>query len=487
MEREGMTSGRGSEWAARRQRPRQRRKSGLRCSRPFRLFLCIAAGLLSAGLRAAPPSPTPPNTAAAGGWSAWGPVGRPTFVAPSLAINAATGTLELAIVRPDLHVDHFRQNGGTWSGPVSPTPLTSLPTSLMVDAVGTPQLLLTGPSADVMNARFLSGAWQVPLSTGVSSFFPPAAAVNPTGNIMELATVGLDGGVRHSRFINGAWRTLATLNAVSFMPPTLIANPAGGLELAIIGLDRQIYHAHYGTNGWSAFEATAVFSDMTPAMAVGADGTLHLAATQLDRSVVEATYANGAWSGPTPTGLQSDLSPTLVSNRGAGSLELLARDLARVLQHGRFVSGDWQSPVALGITTVARPALVAGSGGALDAALVGTDGRVYVSHFAGAQSAVSTSVSFAKDIVRIFTNNGSKTCARGGCHSGSRPARGINLEASEAYSTVVDGGLVTPGDPDSSDLFQQVDSGRMPQSGGRLSSADIELLRQWILAGAPNN
>jgi hypothetical protein len=28
---------------------------------------------------------------------------------------------------------------------------------------------------------------------------------------------------------------------------------------------------------------------------------------------------------------------------------------------------------------------------------------------------------------------------------------------------------------------------RMPQIGGSLSNADIDLLRQWIDAGAPNN
>ncbi len=452
------------------------------------MLLGIAIGLLPASLRAAPPTPTPPPTTAVEGWSAWSPVGGPTFLAPSLEANAGTGALELAVVRPDLHIDHFRQSGGSWTGPLATNGLTFMSPTLLVDAGGVPQMLLTGTSTDVIHGRYLSGTWQAPLPTGVGSFFTPGAALNSTGNTLELVTVGLDGAVRHSRFINNAWRTLAPLNAISFLPPALVADPAGGLELAVIGVDRQIYHARYSTNGWSAFLATGVFSELAPALAVGADGAVHLAATQFDRSVVHAVFANGVWSAPVATGVQSDLSPALVFNAGAGSLELLARGLDRTMQHGRFANGAWLKPLSLGITTDARPALVAEAGGTLDAAVVGTDGRVYTSHFSGGPPLVSTTISFSKDILRIFTNNGAKTCARSGCHSGSRPAAGIDLQAGVAYDDIVNvDDLILPGDPDNSRLFQQVDSGRMPRNGGKLADADIERLRQWIADGAPNN
>jgi hypothetical protein len=46
---------------------------------------------------------------------------------------------------------------------------------------------------------------------------------------------------------------------------------------------------------------------------------------------------------------------------------------------------------------------------------------------------------------------------------------------------------VAPGDADDSYLYQMVASGRMPETGGSLTSADIALIRQWINDGALNN
>jgi hypothetical protein len=104
-------------------------------------------------------------------------------------------------------------------------------------------------------------------------------------------------------------------------------------------------------------------------------------------------------------------------------------------------------------------------------------------------------VSFSKDILRIFTNNGSKTCAKAGCHAGGRSAGGLNLTASQAYQNIVSVSSSTqpslkrvlPGDAGNSYLYQMVASGRMPLSGGSLTSADIDLIRQWINAGALNS
>jgi hypothetical protein len=52
---------------------------------------------------------------------------------------------------------------------------------------------------------------------------------------------------------------------------------------------------------------------------------------------------------------------------------------------------------------------------------------------------------------------------------------------------------ILPGDAANSYLFQKVTGAagiagsRMPKGGSPLPPADIELLRQWINAGAPNN
>jgi hypothetical protein len=112
-----------------------------------------------------------------------------------------------------------------------------------------------------------------------------------------------------------------------------------------------------------------------------------------------------------------------------------------------------------------------------------------------------TTVSFSRDILRIFTNNGAQTCAQVGCHSGPSPQQGQNLEAASAYANIVNVPSsempslkrVMPGDASNSYLFMKITGvpgifgSQMPLAGGPLSTADIDLIRQWINAGAPNN
>jgi hypothetical protein len=454
-----------------------------------------------------PPAPTPPPTAPAGNWSAWSPVAGPSFLTPALTFNPAASALDLAAVGFDLEVRSNEFTGRASSPPLSTGRLTFLPPVILADATGIPQLLVTGTDGVVTHSRFEAGAWSAPLSTGTMSFLPPAAALTQSsaGSTLELITVGIDGGVRHSRFFGGAWNSPMLLNAVTFLPPTLVANPAGWLELAIIGLDRQVYHARFAGSQWSAFGPTGVRTEVAPALAVSADGVVHLVATGLDRSVVHSRLVNNAWTAPVPTGIEGDLSPALVYSSGGDSLELLARGPDRTVQHGRYVGGTWVTPLSLGITTDARPALEAAAGSALDAAVTGTDGRVYASHFTGvpapppAGASPTVTVSFARDIRRILNNNGEQTCTE--CHSGPFATGGLHLEANQAYGNIVnvasneqpDVKRVLPGDAANSYLYQKVagaasiSGGRMPLGREPLSASDIELIRQWINAGAPNN
>ena len=110
-------------------------------------------------------------------------------------------------------------------------------------------------------------------------------------------------------------------------------------------------------------------------------------------------------------------------------------------------------------------------------------------------------VSFSRDILRIFTNNGAKTCAQVGCHGGANPQLGQNLEAASAYASIVNVPSVEkpsllrvkPGDAANSYLFQKITGApgiagsQMPLAGGPLAASDIALIQQWINAGAPNN
>lgn len=88
-------------------------------------------------------------------------------------------------------------------------------------------------------------------------------------------------------------------------------------------------------------------------------------------------------------------------------------------------------------------------------------------------------VSFSNDVWPIFQAN----CS--GCHGASG---GLNLAS---YDTLMAGGrhgmVIVPGDAESSRLVQYVESGRMPPSGNRLSTEEIQTIKDWVNAGAPNN
>jgi hypothetical protein len=342
----------------------------------------------------------------------------------------------------------------------------------------------------VQHSRFVDDAWSAAVSTKATTALPPAAAINSTGDALELITVGTDGGVRHSRFVSNAWKSPTLLKATTALPPALVDNPAGGLELAVVGANGTVSYAHFAGSSWSSFQTTAVKTTMIPALAVDGDGVVNLVATAPDQTVVHSRLVNKAWTTPVSTGLRSTLSPTLVFNRAGSSLELLARGPVGTVQHGRFTSSAWATPVSLDLGTEVRPVLAATSAD-VAAAVVGTDGQVSTSRF----QAPAAPVSFKTDILRIFTNNGTQTCSQSKCHSGNRPSGDLNLTASQAYKNIVNvtshahanQKRVVPGDADNSYLFQQVDSGTMPKDKEPLSSADIDLLRRWIEAGAPNN
>lgn len=88
-------------------------------------------------------------------------------------------------------------------------------------------------------------------------------------------------------------------------------------------------------------------------------------------------------------------------------------------------------------------------------------------------------VSFRRQILPIFLAR----CAA--CHGG---ISGLYLTT---YDYVLAGGIngpgVIPGDPDSSNIVTALESGYMPPGAPPLSGEEIEIIRAWIAAGAPNN
>lgn len=109
-------------------------------------------------------------------------------------------------------------------------------------------------------------------------------------------------------------------------------------------------------------------------------------------------------------------------------------------------------------------------------------------------------VSFASQIQPIFN----ASCQGTQCHDATQPASGLSLTAGTSYSALVGVAstespctaykLVAPGQPDQSYLvFKLQGSGacssgsKMPKAMPALPAAQLQLIRDWIANGAPNN
>ena len=97
-------------------------------------------------------------------------------------------------------------------------------------------------------------------------------------------------------------------------------------------------------------------------------------------------------------------------------------------------------------------------------------------------------ISFADDILPIFQ----KRCSE--CHGGEGEDGQVTTEAylnllshegvmaGSEYGTVIE-----PGAPEASTLIDMITSGEMPEEGDPVPPEEIQLIRAWIEAGAPNN
>jgi len=102
--------------------------------------------------------------------------------------------------------------------------------------------------------------------------------------------------------------------------------------------------------------------------------------------------------------------------------------------------------------------------------------------------------SLAADVQPIFSNN----CALSGCHSGSSPTGGQNLEAGMAFANIVDVTAqgdsgetrVIPYNAQDSFLVKRIEgrvTPQMPLGMAPLPDGEITAIRTWIAEGAWNN
>jgi|tagenome__1003787_1003787.scaffolds.fasta_scaffold20626141_1 hypothetical protein len=76
-------------------------------------------------------------------------------------------------------------------------------------------------------------------------------------------------------------------------------------------------------------------------------------------------------------------------------------------------------------------------------------------------------------------------CTGASCHDPGIE-KGLDLSTPHTGYTTISHRLV-PGSPDSSELVTVLQSGSMPEKRPRMAAADIDLIRAWIQAGAPEN
>jgi hypothetical protein len=122
----------------------------------------------------------------------------------------------------------------------------------------------------------------------------------------------------------------------------------------------------------------------------------------------------------------------------------------------------------------------------------GTAGGNYVTTFT-----ITTPIVLGPTLPQIQAVVFTPTCATVTCHFGGVPAAGLNLEDGNSYANLV--GVtssqdvnfmrVNPGDPDNSYLVRKLEGNGtvatiMPPTG-MLPAAQIQAIRDWIAAGAP--
>jgi mono/diheme cytochrome c family protein len=95
------------------------------------------------------------------------------------------------------------------------------------------------------------------------------------------------------------------------------------------------------------------------------------------------------------------------------------------------------------------------------------------------EAETAADVSFAADVLPVFESR----CLQ--CHGPSRVEGGLRLDS---YANLMTGGdegpSVVPGDATASLLVSLVESGEMPRRGPRLTTVEIQTIRDWIDAGA---
>lgn len=137
------------------------------------------------------------------------------------------------------------------------------------------------------------------------------------------------------------------------------------------------------------------------------------------------------------------------------------------------------SPAPVEQPTAAQPA--APSAGQATAN-TSTDAAAATQPAESGAGAGSATVSFSKDILPLMQTS----CVN--CHGGEKISKGLDVKTYDSLMAgSQNGAVLVPGDATQSKLIQSVQSGKMPKRGAKLTAEQIQLLVDWVNAGAANN
>lgn len=93
-----------------------------------------------------------------------------------------------------------------------------------------------------------------------------------------------------------------------------------------------------------------------------------------------------------------------------------------------------------------------------------------------------TNVSYTTDVQPILQSR----C--GSCHMGEFTSEGLNMDTYENLMTGSQNGpVIIPGNASESLLVEKILKGKMPKRGPKLTPVQVQVIIDWINAGAPNN
>jgi hypothetical protein len=98
------------------------------------------------------------------------------------------------------------------------------------------------------------------------------------------------------------------------------------------------------------------------------------------------------------------------------------------------------------------------------------------------EAPATSGVSFASDVMPILAGSCND------CHGGKQTKAGLNMTTYDSLMAgSFDGVVIVPGNSADSLLIQMVESGKMPKRGDKLTIEQIQVISDWIAAGALNN